>query len=181
MRYETWCYSVLSVYCWHVFCFGFLCMFDVCIIGKTTVLFICIHKRVKSIVFVVSIKFCYKLGQAILKRYMYYGSLETVAEKICIINQQNHLYCILKPICTCKYDNDISSIPHDLYDWFLLTAIKLFYQVKVTDNRWSGKKPLYWLGLTGQHHTQNSLLFYLQNVKSRRHAPVRNSLDASYK
>ena len=113
---------------------------------KTTVLVICIHKRVKSIVFAVSINFCYKSGQAILKRYTYYGSLETVAEKICIINLQNHHCCILKPICTCKYDNDISSIPHDLYDWFLLTALKLFYLVKVTDNRWSGKKPLYWLG-----------------------------------
>ena len=33
---------------------------------KTTVLFICKHKQVKSIVFAVSIKFCDKLGLAIL-------------------------------------------------------------------------------------------------------------------
>ena len=31
--------------------------FDVCMIGKTTVLVICMHKQVKSIVFVMSIKF----------------------------------------------------------------------------------------------------------------------------
>ena len=35
-------------------------------IKKTTVLFICKHKQVKSIVFAVSIKFCDKLGLAIL-------------------------------------------------------------------------------------------------------------------
>ena len=37
---------------------------DVCMIGKTTVLVICIHKWVKSIVFAVSIKFCDESGQA---------------------------------------------------------------------------------------------------------------------
>ena len=80
------------------------------------------------------------------KVHILWFTLKQLQKKICKINQQNHHCCILKPICTCKYDNDISSIPHDLYDWFLLTALKLFYRVKVTDNRWSGKKPLYWLG-----------------------------------
>ena len=41
---------------------------------KTTVLFLCIYKRVKSTVFVVSIKFCDELGLAIKKNpYMYIG------------------------------------------------------------------------------------------------------------
>ena len=55
-------FGLLLTFC---FCFGSLYKFDVCIIGKTTVLFICIHKRVKSIVFVVSIKFCDESGLAI--------------------------------------------------------------------------------------------------------------------
>ena len=38
------CYSVLSVYCWRVFCLGFFNKFDVCMVGKTTVLSICIHQ-----------------------------------------------------------------------------------------------------------------------------------------
>ena len=67
---NMWCYLVLSVYCWHVFCFGFLYRFDVCMIEKTTVLVICIHKRVKSNVFAVSIKFCDESGLAILNTYM---------------------------------------------------------------------------------------------------------------
>ena len=54
------------VYCWHAFCFGFPYKFDVYMIGKTTVLVICKHKRVKSVIFAVSIKFCYKSGLAIL-------------------------------------------------------------------------------------------------------------------
>ena len=48
--------GVLSVYCWHGFCFEFLYKFDVCMIEKATVLFICTLKRVKYIVFGVSIK-----------------------------------------------------------------------------------------------------------------------------
>ena len=67
VRYETWGFSVLSIYCWHVFCFGFLYKFDVCMIGKTIVLVIFIHKRVKSIVFAMSIKLCDESGLAILK------------------------------------------------------------------------------------------------------------------
>ena len=46
-------------------CFYFGCfvsLYDVCIIGKPYVLFICIHKRIKSIVFAVSIKFCDESG-----------------------------------------------------------------------------------------------------------------------
>ena len=45
MRYETRCYSVLSVYCWHAFCFGFLHKVDECMIVITTVtvLVICIY------------------------------------------------------------------------------------------------------------------------------------------
>ena len=35
-------------------------------IGKTTVLVICMHKQVKSIVFAVSIKFCDEKGLAVL-------------------------------------------------------------------------------------------------------------------
>ena len=52
----TWFFFYISFY-----------KFDVCMIEKkTTVLFICIHKRVKSIVFAVSIKFCDESGLAIL-------------------------------------------------------------------------------------------------------------------
>ena len=43
------------------------CLHFVCMIGKINVLVICIHKRVKSILFVVSIKFCDELGLAILE------------------------------------------------------------------------------------------------------------------
>ena len=40
--------------------------FDVCLIGKKlTVLFMCMNKRVKLIVFAVSMKFCDELSQAI--------------------------------------------------------------------------------------------------------------------
>ena len=35
---------------------------------KTTVLFICIHKQVESVVFAVSIKFCDELGLASLTK-----------------------------------------------------------------------------------------------------------------
>ena len=52
LRYKTWCYSVLSIYC---FCFGFLYKFD-----------IYIHKWVKSIVFTMFIKFCDESSPAIL-------------------------------------------------------------------------------------------------------------------
>ena len=40
-------------------------------IGKTTVLVICIHKRVKSIVFTLSIKFCDESGLLKIPKYMY--------------------------------------------------------------------------------------------------------------
>ena len=43
-------------------------LFDVCVIGKKSVLFICIHKRVKSIIFTISIKFFNESGLAILTR-----------------------------------------------------------------------------------------------------------------
>ena len=45
--YETKCYSLLF-YCWH--------SFDVCMIAKTTVLFICVHIQDISTVFAVSMK-----------------------------------------------------------------------------------------------------------------------------
>ena len=51
------------------FFFGFLYKFDMCMIEKSTILVICIHKRVKSIVFAVSIKlFCDESGLAIKKK-----------------------------------------------------------------------------------------------------------------
>ena len=46
------------------FCFRLLCKFDVCMIGITYVLVICIYKRVKTIA--VTMKFCDELGLAIL-------------------------------------------------------------------------------------------------------------------
>ena len=46
------------------FCFRLLYKFDVCMIGITSVLVICIYKRVKTIA--VTIKFCDKSGLAIL-------------------------------------------------------------------------------------------------------------------
>ena len=46
----------------------FILDFDVCMIGKTTVLVICIHKRVEKIVLALSIKFGDEPGQAILKK-----------------------------------------------------------------------------------------------------------------
>ena len=47
VKYETWCYSVHSVYCWHVFCFGFLDKFNLMCLWLEK--FICIHKRVKGV------------------------------------------------------------------------------------------------------------------------------------
>ena len=46
----------------------FVLDFDVCMIGKTTLMVICIHKRVEAIVLGLSIKFCDEPGQAILKK-----------------------------------------------------------------------------------------------------------------
>ena len=43
---------------------------------KTTVLIICIHKRVKSIVFAMSIKFCDESGLAILIIWIEKGKIE---------------------------------------------------------------------------------------------------------
>ena len=40
-------------------------------IEKSTILVICIHKRVKSLVFAVSIKFCDESGLAIKSEYIY--------------------------------------------------------------------------------------------------------------
>ena len=48
------------------FVLDFLYKFDVCMIGKTTELVICIHKLVKSIVFTRSIKLCNESGLGIL-------------------------------------------------------------------------------------------------------------------
>ena len=48
------------------FLFWVSLLFDVCMIGKSTVLVICLHKRVKLIVFTVSIKFGDESGLAIL-------------------------------------------------------------------------------------------------------------------
>ena len=45
----------------------FLFKFDVCMTGKSTVLGIYIHKRVKSIVFDVSMKTCDESSLAVLK------------------------------------------------------------------------------------------------------------------
>ena len=84
---HVWC-----VYYWKNYCIGYL------------------YTQTSQIdCFCCSLKFCYKSGQAILKRYTYYGSLVTVAEKICIINLQNHHCCILKPICTAFFS---------LYNWY---------------------------------------------------------------
>ena len=52
--------------CWHVFVLDFFASLMCVWLEKTTVLFICIHKRVKSIVFATSIKFCDESGLAIL-------------------------------------------------------------------------------------------------------------------
>ena len=47
-------------------------------IGKTIVLVICLHKRVKSIVFAASMKFCDEPGLAILiSNYAFADSLKT--------------------------------------------------------------------------------------------------------
>ena len=52
--------------------FGFLYKFDVCMIEKTSVLFICIYYiRAKSIVFAVFIKFCVESGLATFSFYSY--------------------------------------------------------------------------------------------------------------
>ena len=64
-----------------VFCFGFLNKFVVCIIEKktpTTVMLICIHKRVKSIVFAMSIKFCDESGLAIRWFFFYKKLLDHI-------------------------------------------------------------------------------------------------------
>ena len=45
----------------------FIFKFDACMIRKTSILVICRHKRDKSIVFAVSIKFCDESGLAILR------------------------------------------------------------------------------------------------------------------
>ena len=46
--------------------FWILYKFDVSMIGQITELLICIHKRIKSISFAVSIKFCNESGLAIV-------------------------------------------------------------------------------------------------------------------
>ena len=48
-------YFRFTVQCWHVFCFGFLVSLMCVWLENTSVLFICIHKWVKSIVFSLSI------------------------------------------------------------------------------------------------------------------------------
>ena len=59
---------LLSTFALLLTCFLFWVslLFDVCMIGKSTVLVICLHKRVKLIVFTVSIKFGDESGLAIL-------------------------------------------------------------------------------------------------------------------
>ena len=54
-------------------------------IGKTTVLVICIHKRVKSIVFAVSIKFCEESDLAILN-YQYIRNTCVFVESLYIMH-----------------------------------------------------------------------------------------------
>ena len=82
---ETLCYSVLSVYCWHVFYFGFLISLMCVWLEKTNLWFIFIHKRVKSIVFAVSIKFCDEWGLAILNSH---STLDETVKNLCPIYKQ---------------------------------------------------------------------------------------------
>ena len=63
VRNETWCYSVLTCFLFWIFFFKF----NVCMTGKSTVLGIYIHKRVKLIVFDVSMKTCDESSLAVLK------------------------------------------------------------------------------------------------------------------
>ena len=63
------CYSVLSVNCRFVFVLEFFISLVCAWLEKATVLFICIHKRVKSIDFALSITFCDKSGLAIFKLF----------------------------------------------------------------------------------------------------------------
>ena len=81
----------LLVYCWHGFCFEVLYRFDVCMIEKSTVFFICTHKWVKSAVFVLSIKFCEESGLENVK-YMDMYRTKTKNIDMCI----NKLFRIIR-------------------------------------------------------------------------------------
>ena len=56
----------VTQYCWHVFCFLFLCKFDVCMIWKKPCIVYLYTQTSQSIVFVRSNKFCDESGLAIL-------------------------------------------------------------------------------------------------------------------
>ena len=88
-------HAVLSVYCWHVFCFGFLYKFDHwCVYDwkNYCIGYICIHKRVNSIDLAVSIKFCDESGLAILSLYPFKQTF--LIKEIWNIHMSaiNHLY-----------------------------------------------------------------------------------------
>ena len=57
-------------------------------VGKTTALFICVHKRVKQIIFALSIKFCYESGLAILHLIRLFPTLVYIKSSLFLLNKK---------------------------------------------------------------------------------------------